>query len=337
MTEKSGKSGTAGPGSGNEKPVVLVTGAGGALARLTTKILAGKYHLIGVDPRPLPSNTHFPGEFFQIDYHHRQMAEVFRSRKVHALLHLGRVRSDTNRTSANYRFEMNVIGTNKLLELCKLHEVKHLIVLSTYHVYGAHRHNHAYLSEEEPLRASQTFPELADAVELDHAATTFLWRYPDIRTTILRPVNIIGKHVKNTICQMLRGGFCPHLIGYDPLMQFIDEKDMARALILALENSQRGIFNVAGEGVLPYSKAIELAGAVPIPLPGFVSYPIARVLAGFGIGFPPHLLEYFRYQTVVSDEAFRRDFKFQPKVSDPVSLRSLKSYRHPLLERVIGD
>ncbi|MBL7716801.1 MAG: NAD-dependent epimerase/dehydratase family protein [Bdellovibrionales bacterium] len=317
-----------------EKKTLLVTGAGGALARLATKVLATKYNLIGVDPRPLSSNHHFPGDFFQIDYHHRQMTEVFRNHKIHALIHLGRIRADT-RTSANFRFEMNVIGTQKLLELSRAHGVEHLVVLSTYHVYGAHRHNHSYLTEDEPLRASQTFPELADAVELDHAASTFLWRYPEVRTTILRPVNIIGKHVKNTICQMLRGGFCPQLIGYDPLMQFIDEKDMARALILALDQPIRGVFNVAGEGVLPYSKAIQLAGALPVPVPGFVGYPAVKILASLGLGFPPHLLEYFRYQTVVADDAFRKSFGFVPKVSDPISLAALKSQRNPVVEQFL--
>jgi len=42
---------------------ILVTGASGAIARLVASALSPKYEWVGVDPRPCPSETHFPGEF----------------------------------------------------------------------------------------------------------------------------------------------------------------------------------------------------------------------------------------------------------------------------------
>jgi UDP-glucose 4-epimerase len=171
---------------------------------------------------------------------------------------------------------------------------------------------------------------LADAVELDHAATTFMWKHRDVRTTILRPVNIIGKHVRNTICSLLRSGMCPKIIGFDPLMQFMDEKDIARALILALENDIPGVFNVGGEGVIAYSHAIRHAQAMSIPIPPFITAGVVRLLDDLsGTGFPPYLMEYFKYPTIVCDDQFRKLFGYQPKVKTVQSIRNLG----PLTER----
>jgi len=306
-----------------KKPKVLVTGASGALARLVSSAINGKYELIGVDPRPAPSANHFPGEFFVADYHNRKLDEVFRNHQFDAVLHLGRIR-ESQKVSSHYRFQMNVIGTQKLLDLCAANGVKDLIVMSTYHVYGAHRTNALHLTEESPLRASLSFPELADAVELDHVATTFMWKNRDVRTTVLRPVNIIGKHVRNTICTLLRSGLCPKIVGFDPLMQFIDEKDAARALILALESKVSGAYNVAGEGVIAYSHSIKTANAVAIPIPPFGTASVVRMLESMSkIGFPHYLMDYFKYPAIVNDSAFRRQFGYRPKVKTVQSLKNL--------------
>ncbi len=305
------------------KPKILITGASSAISRLVAGALSPKYDLVGVDPRPAPRDSHFPGEFVVADYHSRRLDEVFQKYQFEAVMHLGRIR-ESQKYSSQYRFQMNVIGTQKLLELCKQNQVKNLIVLSTYHVYGANRLNALQLTEESPLRASQSFPELVDAVELDHAATTFMWKNREIRTTVLRPTNVIGKHIRNTICSLLRSGLCPKIFGFDPLMQFIDEKDLARALILALEQPQAGVFNVAGEGVIAYSHAIRHANAVIVPLPPFISSGLVRLVAEISkMNLPPYLMEFFKYPTIINDDAFRLKFGYQPKVKTVQSLKNL--------------
>jgi UDP-glucose 4-epimerase len=107
-------------------------------------------------------------------------------------------------------------------------------------------------------------------------------------------------------------------------MQFLDEKDLARALILALENPVPGIFNVAGEGVVALSHAIRHAQALAVPVPPLVSASLVRLLTEVSnISFPPYLLEYFKYPTIVSDDLFRKTFGYQPKVKTVQSLRNL--------------
>lgn len=308
------------------KPKILVTGAAGGLASVAVHRLADDYDLVGVDPRPMRSHQPaFPGEFHQVDYRQRKMADVFRNHQFHALLHLGRV-PVTATARKSLRYNLNVLGTRSLLDLALKFGVRNVIVFSTFHVYGAHQHNHLQITEADPLRASQIFAELSDAVELDNASTMFLLRHREqVRTMILRPVNVVGPLIKNQISQLLRAKYCPVLLGYDPMMQFVHESDVAEALILALRSDRSGIYNVAGEGVVPWSHAVRAAGAVPIPVPHMVAYAAFALASQMGIyRFPKHLIDYFRYPTIISDKAFREELGYAPGVTTIEALRSIR-------------
>ncbi len=302
---------------------ILITGATGGLALVVADVLKEKYELFGVDPRPLHAGDLFPGKFFQVDYRQRKMADLFRLHSFDAIIHLGRV-PIAAKLRKTQRFNLNVLGTRSLLDLALKYKVKSVIVLSTFHVYGAHQHNHLYISEDDPLLASQTFPEIVDAVELDNVSVAFSLRNPEVRTVILRPTNIIGDRIKNQVSTYLRGKLCPVLLGYDPMWQFIHELDMANAILLALEGNKSGMYNVSGEGVIAFSHAIRLVGGAPIAIPSFFSRAILRGLKFAGQYFPKHLVDFFKYPVVISDKAFRKDFGYEPKISTADALSGLK-------------
>jgi UDP-glucose 4-epimerase len=314
-------------GSSGPKPKILVTGAAGGLASVVVHRLASDYDLVGVDPREIRSGApQFPGEFHQIDYRQRKMADVFRNHKFHALLHLGRV-PVTAHARKSLRYNLNVLGTRSLLDLSLRFGVKNVIVFSTFHVYGAHQHNHLQITEADPLRASQIFAELSDAVELDNVSAMFLLRHrDDVRTVILRPVNVVGPVIQNQITQLLRSEYCPVLLGYDPMMQFVHESDVAEALTLALQSNRSGIYNVAGEGVIPWSNAVSTAGAIALPIPHLLAYPAFALASRVGFyRYPKHLIDYFRYPTLISDKAIRDDMGYAPGVTTMEALRSIRN------------
>jgi UDP-glucose 4-epimerase len=308
------------------KPTLLLTGAAGTVAQLAAERLAKRFHIVGVDPRPLPHGTSFPGEFRQIPYTDYEVEEIFRTKPIKYLINLGRIRTGVP-VSPNFRFQQNVLGTRNLLKMAAKYGIEKTITISTYHVYGAHQHNHSYLNEDEPLRAVQTFPELADAVEMDHETTTFLWRHPEHVTILLRPALVIGPTLNNTTSKILRSKLCPAILGYDPPLQFLHCQDLISALELALKSKHSGIYNVSGEGVIPFSRAVELAGGVRIP----ILAPAARLilkLAGdltpWTAAIPPHLIDYFMYPTLIDDSRFRATFKFEPEFDTVTALQSLR-------------
>lgn len=301
---------------------ILITGVSGGLANLVAYRLADEFKIVGVDVRPRRQPEPFPGKFYQVRYQTRGMAEIFRRHRFRALLHLGRLRNTVS--SLKERFDLNVFGTKNLLELCLRHELEQIVVMSTYHVYGAHQHNPMYLSEEHPLRASQIFPQLADAVALDNVVQAFLWRNRRIKTLILRPSNIVGPNINNATCTLMRQKVTPYLWGFNPTLQYVYQNDVAEAIEMTVKSPRWGIYNLAGEGVIPYVRSIEVAGGTPVPVPHFVAYPAVGALSRLGLRFPMHLLDYFKYPTIVSDERFREDFGFKPKIDTIHALQSIR-------------
>lgn len=301
---------------------VLVTGGAGSLARLVTFALEAEGHeVIGLDVRAR-RHVDITSPFHRVKrYDHRQVAEVFRQHDPDAMIHLG-VRAGGFKAQSRQRYTQNVLGTRNLLEQSLKHKVRRVVVLGTYHVYGAHPHNPTFLREDAPLQAVQTFPELLDVVELDHTVTNFLWRHRETTTVLLRPANVVGPHLRNQVSQLLRGRVCPRLVGFNPMLQFVHESDVVRALLLALTVPSSGVFNVAGEGAIPWTRAIEAAGSRPLHLPHTVAYPLVRALARFNVAFPDHLMDFFRYPVILSDEAFRAH-GWLPRIDVVETLRSV--------------
>ena len=102
---------------------VLVTGICGSLAQLCARSLLDQGHeVIGVDYRRARPDIPEGVVFYQANYNKRVIADVFRQHKPQRVLHLGRV--GNLKTHANKRFDLNVMGSAKIMELSLEHQVE---------------------------------------------------------------------------------------------------------------------------------------------------------------------------------------------------------------------
>jgi UDP-glucose 4-epimerase len=237
---------------------VLITGISGGQGRLLARRLLENYEVCGVDraaweghPQEIAVHT--------VDLRKKRFEDVIRTELPTAVIHMGFIRHF--RAGESVRHDVNVRGTKQLLDHCVNHGVQALVVLSSInhgvqallvlsssYVYGAFPENPYYMDEDSPLSASRSYPEIRDLVEVDTLASAFLWRYPHIRTCVLRPVNVLGYYVRSMVSQYLRESRIPTVMGFDPMMQFIHEEDLSEAIALALEHGLQGVFNVTGPG-----------------------------------------------------------------------------------------
>ena len=132
-------------------------------------------------------------------------------------------------------------------------------------------------------------------------------------TAILRPVNTLGYYVHSAIGRYLRQRYVPTIMGFNPMMQFIHEEDVAEAVALALQTGAHGIYNVAGPGAVPLQVAIRETGGTPVPIPG----PLARALFGqlFRLGLyptPPGAMDFLKYPCTVNGGRFAKAAGFNP-------------------------
>lgn len=288
---------------------VLVTGVAGGLAQLVARrLIKNGDTVIGVDYRPVAPRKLEGMLVYRASYNKTGIEDVFRHHKIDKVLHLGRVGDLSHDTER--RFDLNVVGTQKIMNLCLANRVKRLVVLSTFHIYGAHPANHTPIYEDDPLRAGLDFPEIGDAIQLDNMASTWVYKHKEVSTAVVRMVNMVGPNINNTMSRFLRSSWVPHLMGFNPMIQFIHEHDAASALIAAANSDVAGVFNVAGADTVPWRTILKLAEAklFPVPPPMVTAYlKLRRTLPGY-------LINFFRYPCVISDRAFREAFQWQPEV-----------------------
>lgn len=296
---------------------VLIIGIGGGLARLTAGLLLKhnpKLHIIGVDSRPLKSNDDlnaslFKGKlkFIQMNYTRGKFESLFRENDLDAILHLGRLsHTEIERSSLSERLDLNIMGTNRILELSLKHGIKKVLVLSTYHVYGALNDNPVYLNEEYPLRASFKYPELRDVVEMDQIATNWMWKHQkNIKTIVLRPCNIIGPQISNTMTRYLRTPYVPVPIDYNPMFQFIHEFDMARIILKSLDSLQTGVYNVCTDETLSLWD-VKKAMSIPfVPVPLSLLSPMLKSLK-WGWSYPDYLIDYLKFSSIIDNSEIKK-------------------------------
>ena len=289
---------------------VLITGISGGQGRLITRRLRENYEVCGVDrsswdgaPRGVSIHT--------VDIRKKKFEDVIRTEMPTVIVHLGFVRHF--RTSERERYDVNVRGTKQLLDHCVNHGVQALVLVSSSYVYGAFPENPYYMDEDSPLAASRSYPEIRDLVEVDTLASAFLWRYPHIRTCVLRPVNVLGYYVHSMIGQYLRERRVPTVLGFDPMMQFIHEEDLSEAVALALERGLQGVFNVAGPGEVPLHTAIEESGGNKIAVPELIMRPLFERLFRWGmLPYPAGAIDYLKYPVTVSGTRFVEATNFRP-------------------------
>jgi len=199
--------------------------------------------------------------------------------------------------------ELETIGSMHALDACAAAKVKHVILKSTTMVYGAHHDNPAFLTEEHPLRGNRGSRWVRDKVEADLQFQRFGTEHPSTVVTVARLATVLAPSVTHYVARYLARPVVPVMAGYDPLMQFLDLEDAARALRTIIEKRPRGVFNIAPRDVLPLSSVLRIGRRVPIPISHPLVYSLAGILwRGQMVDVPPRFLHYFRYAWNVDAE-----------------------------------
>ncbi len=260
------------------------------------------------------------------------LAELLEKERCDALLHAAFF-TDPH-ADREYAHELEVIGTLNVMNASAAAGVRKLVVASTAQVYGPHPDNPNFLSEWHPLRAHPDAHAIRDRAEMEELLRIFATRHPSISVVSLRPCWVMGPSYASSVTRHFESARVTTLLGYDPLMQFLHEEDLLEAVGLALTREVAGPFNLAGDGLLPLSTLIQLAGKRTRPLPHPLLYRLGYLAAVARTGDPPAAFyDYLRFGWVVDTERAKRELGFRPGYTTReawmscVVERRLKSYR----------
>ena len=299
---------------------VLITGIASKVANVVAeRLLAGGHEIIGIDRRPWPGAP-AGVSMHEVDIRKRAAEDVFRKTRPEAVVHMATVTHLVARSEDRYR--INLGGTRAVFDYARAHGVGQVVVVGRHTYYGAAPDSPLYHTEDEPPMAVSTFPELSDLVAADLFATTALWRSPELTTAVLRFCYTLGPTGTGTLCAFLRGPRVPTILGFDPLFQFMHERDVASAIAIALERRVRGVYNVAGPQPVPLSTLIRQTGRKSIALPEIL---FAKLLGRFGLPrLPEGALEHIKYPVVIDGAAFRKLTGFTYEVDE---MQAMHQYR----------
>lgn len=312
--------------------VVLVTGVsrylGGQMARrLTDDPTIDR--VIGVDVVP-PRDDIGRAEFVRADIRNPIISKVINAAEVDTVVHMGVIATPVQAGGRMSMKEINVIGTMQLLAACqKSASVRRLVVKSTTSVYGAGPRDPAMFSEDvEPKHAPST-GWAKDSVEVEAYVRGFARRRPDVTVTTLRFANFIGPRVQTPMTSYFSLPAVPVVMGYDARLQFVHEDDGLRAIHEAATGDTAGIFNIAGDGILPLSQAIRLAGRAPFPLlPPLVSI-AGRAMISTGLAdFSPEQVRFLTFGRGVDTTRMREVLGFEPEYTTQQAFESFVEARH---------
>ncbi len=308
-----------------KKLKVLIIGMAGGLSRITAEILVQKYphwEITGVDSRPLLTPLeHSQIRFEKMLYTRGNFEKIFRPREgeegYDIVFHLGRmgVSQYQKRSYISQRLNLNVMGTGRILDLCQKYHVKKVIILSTYHVYGASPDNPVYIKEDAVLRGSIKYPELRDVVEMDQLCTNWMWKNKnEIETLVFRPCSIIGPQIKNAMVNYLLTPYAPLAIDFNPMFQFIHEFDMANLLADSIQGLKTGIYNAAPPDVISINEAKKHLAIPTVPVALFMLEQMAKIMNKTVWKIPGYFLDYLKYSCIIDTQELHQampEFKFR--------------------------
>lgn len=292
------------------KTLAVVTGVGGRLGQLLARRLhrQEQVRVVGIDRRPFPRKPS-DVEHLRLDIRRKACEDVFRTRRVDVIYHLGLMHDPRKDSGEHHTF--NLLGTQQILEFAQKYEVPKVVILSTGDVYGARSDNPAFIGEDAPLLGAQNFAGMRDLIAVDMFAQSYFWKYPEIETVVLRPAHILGG-VNNAVSNYLRLPRVPVLMGFDPMLQVLHEEDAVSAVLAAARPGIRGVFNVVGPEAVPLRTLVQLAGKQTLELPHVVLPSLIQQLFQFRLAeFPAAELNYIRYAATLDGQRMRDVLRWQ--------------------------
>ena len=213
--------------------VVLVTGVSRDLGRKFARAAADRPtvdRVIGVDVVP-PRGDIGGMSFVRADIRNPVIAKVIAKEGVDTVVHLSIISTPLVGGGRSMMKELNVIGTMQLLAACqKSATVKHLVVKSTAHVYGASSRDPAMFTEDMGPKATPRAGFGKDSIEVEGYVRGFSRRRPDVDIVMLRFANIIGPGIRTSMTDYFGLPVVPAPLGFESRMQFVHEDDAIAAV-----------------------------------------------------------------------------------------------------------
>ena len=291
---------------------VLITGVSNPLgAEVARRLAAQVPHLYGCDVAD-PVSALEEMDFVHADTRLSVIGKLVRQLRIDTVVHLAVLVDSRHDDRAIH--ETDVIGTMNVLVGCSgpSSPVRKLVVKSSAAIYGAGPQDPSFFAEEMINWDRPASGVTRDLLETEQLVSEFALRTEGCIVTVLRLAYRVSEDT--TLARYLSLPVVPVFTGFDSRLQLLHEDDAAEAIVRAVAGDHPGAFNVAGDGVVLLSQAIDIMGGRPAP----VLPPYWRWFSRLGlkllaaVDLPAHLADAIAYGSVMDCARLGADFGWKP-------------------------
>lgn len=292
---------------------ILITGAAGMVGRAVAEALpAGETIVTDLTPGALPPHLHF----VPLDVTGDDPDVVIGKYRPEVVIHLASIVTPPPGMDRETAYEVDVMGTRRVLEACVKHGVRRIVVTSSGAAYGYHADNPVPLTEDAPCRGNPEFPYADHKRQVEEMLAEARARHPGLEQVVLRVGTVLGAGTDNQITALFRRKRLLAVRGSDSPFVFIWTKDLARIVERAATVGPPGIFNVAGDGWLTVDQLAEAMGKPVLRLPS--SLLRAALALGKPLGltrYGPEQLRFLQYRPVLDNHRLKTTFGYVPRLT----------------------
>jgi UDP-glucose 4-epimerase len=212
-------------------------------------------------------------------------------------------------------YEIDVNGTNNVLEAAAAAGTGHVLVTSSTTAYGAFPDNPVPMDESWPVRGVADYAYARDKTESDRLCQLWALRHPERTMTIVRPCIVFGPNVDNYIVRFwTEQPFQADTGNLDQPLQFVHEDDVVDAIAGLLTGAHDGAYNVTGDGTLTARECAEIAGLPVRRVPAGLFRALAKALWALRISeAPAGQIRFTEHPWIASNEKVKATLGWQPR------------------------
>ncbi|MFI5397491.1 MAG: SDR family oxidoreductase [Candidatus Binatia bacterium] len=297
----------------------MVTGASGYIGRQLIEALArdrrGLTTIVASDVRlPAQAERVSEVEYAAADIRTADLSALFRRYAIDAVVHLAAVVTPGRRSNRELEYQVDVIGTQNVLNACLSAGVRKLVYTSSGAAYGYHADNPAWLDESHSLRGNPEFAYADHKRLVEEMLGRWRLQHAQLLQLVFRIGTILGARVNNQITDLFDKRYVLGLRGADSPFVLIWDRDVVGAILRGIQVGGTGTFNLAGDGALTLR---EMAAMMRKP---YVGVPVRVVAAALWLlkrlrltQYGPEQVDFLRYRPVLSNRKVKEEFGYVPE------------------------
>ncbi|MAG31676.1 MAG: epimerase [Deltaproteobacteria bacterium] len=301
---------------------VLVTGGAGYIGGKVVAALADEpsewERIVATDVRaPRAEQRHDRVIWETVDIRSAEIAALFEEHKVNTVVHLASIVTPPPGFTREDQYSVDVDGTRNVLEACVAAGVGKIIVTSSGAAYGYHADNDEWLDERDsPLRGNESFAYAHHKRLVEEMLARYREDHAELAQLVFRPGTVLGAGVSNQITALFERAFVLGLSRVATPFVFIWDEDVAACILKGIRTDRTGIYNLAGDGVMPLAEIARRLGKPLVSLPATLVDGALVVLCRLGLTqYGPEQTLFLKHRPVLSNRRLKEEFGYMPRMS----------------------